>query len=615
MRRRIVALLALGLVVAACGQVAPSPSAGLLPTLSPPPIDLADVPSRVHVDAEEAAAAWIGPAGGTLSTSAADGTAYELDVPEYAVLTPTPITMTPITSIDELGLSGGLAGAVFLQPSGLELAVPATLRITTGRALPAGTSLVGFDVPDGGAPTELVPAVGSGSEVSVLVFHFSAPGAAYGTSQDLMGVSLAAIPTRLAGLLTRLLADPVPWDLNTRNTNGLLIDLIWAGSPLQTPPGGLREALVNASSDADLLKAVKDWRTFIFVLNLLARRGDVAAAMADGDQYPGGVRPFHTVAYLDGQSLLGRQFSRAIDGNEALCNASHDLVALANMWFWAGIGERYAPNEEDWPKEARGCADIAVGVANLATNLRAGGSDSLSVTFVWAFTDGTRVPADFEVTLSGGGFTFASNGGAEVTYGEAAGTTVTQSVVATQAPPYALEARACWHLGGLPRNVCGTNFSLPFGTGATPPPPTGPPGTAGSAEIAAEIAGTYAVRLFCANSEYGAGQATVTASGPVVSLIWSVTLSDPGTGGLCHDSFVQGTFPTSGSYSGTVVERAPGVIEIVISSWQVAPCIIPDPPAPTTAGYNRGGRAIGIPVGNCVPSSLFGSMGYNTVRQ
>ncbi|GEM_PF-4925276 len=436
---------------------APVPSLGPLASLAPPSVDLSNVPAKVHVAAAEATATWIGPAGGTLSTTSSDGTMYSLAVPVDAVIGPTPMTMTPITSVDALGFSGGLAGAVFLQPAGLALAIPATLTITTNRTAPAGTELVGFDVADDGTTTDLVPAAGSSSVISVLVLHFSAPGAAFGTTQDLaqLGASQSA---GMATRLSELLALPTPWDATDRLQADVIITATWASI--------MEPELRHPTDDAGLLATIRDWRTFILMLNLDTHAGDPAAAIADGVQYAGS-RSRYQVDYLDGQLLLGNEIAAALDGNTSLCNQSHDLKALANITFWAGLGVQYDPSSRDWNALAGGCAKIVVATFNPASNLRAGGSDSLQLVFMLEFGDGTRLPGDFAVTMVGSGFTFASTGNANLSAGAATGTTLTAGVFASATPPYVLTASACWFLDGLARNLCSPQSSLHFGVQPT----------------------------------------------------------------------------------------------------------------------------------------------------
>jgi hypothetical protein len=75
------------------------------------------------------AVATIGPAGGTLSVTGANGVIYTLDVPEGALLFDAPIVMTPVKDIQGYPFTGGYFGAVELRPQGINFEIPATLTI------------------------------------------------------------------------------------------------------------------------------------------------------------------------------------------------------------------------------------------------------------------------------------------------------------------------------------------------------------------------------------------------------------------------------------------------------------------------------------------------------
>lgn len=87
-------------------------------------------PVRVRLDSSRATHASIGPEGGTIRVTAANGARIELAVPPGALAFTEVFTMTPASAVDNLPLSGGLAGAVSLEPAGLLFDEPATLTIT-----------------------------------------------------------------------------------------------------------------------------------------------------------------------------------------------------------------------------------------------------------------------------------------------------------------------------------------------------------------------------------------------------------------------------------------------------------------------------------------------------
>lgn len=128
----------------------------------------------ITTDHASAAVGSIGPDGGQLSAQAADGTSYTLEVPPGALLFAEDIAMTPIVEAD--GLPGDTPPAhtagVQLEPDGLELFAPATLRITPASPLPeAGVATFSFygDGEDAG----LVLFDQAASEIAVSVAHFS----------------------------------------------------------------------------------------------------------------------------------------------------------------------------------------------------------------------------------------------------------------------------------------------------------------------------------------------------------------------------------------------------------------------------------------------------------
>jgi hypothetical protein len=131
---------------------------------------------NVNVTTENASAVAdsIGPDGGQLSTKAADGTTYTLEIPPGAVLFAEDISMTPVVGVG--GLPGDTAPAhvvgVRLAPDGFELYAPATLTITPPSPLPvAGVATMGFK--GDGADAGLVLFDQHASDLTVHVEHFS----------------------------------------------------------------------------------------------------------------------------------------------------------------------------------------------------------------------------------------------------------------------------------------------------------------------------------------------------------------------------------------------------------------------------------------------------------
>lgn len=130
-------------------------------------------PATVTVDPSHAGSGSVGPAGGSVTATGADGTVFTLDVPRGALAQPTTITLTPVTSLT--GAPGALqhVRAVRATPEGLSFAVPATLTVQPG-APALATGWVGISTTSAGAGLDLVPAGRADDRVVVgLVEHFS----------------------------------------------------------------------------------------------------------------------------------------------------------------------------------------------------------------------------------------------------------------------------------------------------------------------------------------------------------------------------------------------------------------------------------------------------------
>ncbi len=76
-----------------------------------------------------------------VEATGANGVTYTLTVPPEAVEFLTAFGLTPVSSIDGLPLSGGLMGAVSVEPQGIEFNLPLLLEITPGEV--AAPALVG----------------------------------------------------------------------------------------------------------------------------------------------------------------------------------------------------------------------------------------------------------------------------------------------------------------------------------------------------------------------------------------------------------------------------------------------------------------------------------------
>lgn len=161
----------------------------------------------VQVDTARTARATVGPAGGSVSTTAADGRVYTLTVPAGALPAAVEITAAPVGSMGSAPLAAGLKGAVRFGPAGLKFNVPALLRIEgAATTAAAGRRLVGFVRSDDGATMNLVPVAVAGAALELPVLHFSDGGVSEAGAAELAAIPLAPI------------VDPVQelWDIALR---------------------------------------------------------------------------------------------------------------------------------------------------------------------------------------------------------------------------------------------------------------------------------------------------------------------------------------------------------------------------------------------------------------
>lgn len=147
---------------------------------SPPPPDripavASPQDASVTFDAERAVSAAIPVEGGALSVTARDGTVYTLTVPPESLVQGVQVTMTPLASLTGVDMTGTGWRGVRLEPEGLHLLAPATLRI----APPGGerVSALGFSAHGDGRDFHRQPLVVDPARLELRLFHFSIPGA------------------------------------------------------------------------------------------------------------------------------------------------------------------------------------------------------------------------------------------------------------------------------------------------------------------------------------------------------------------------------------------------------------------------------------------------------
>jgi len=385
-------LLGLCAVVVACGGSDD-------PAKAPAPKPVLETAAAIAAD--------IGPAGGALEATAADGTKYRLEIPAGALRASVRITMTPVTRIDNLPLSGGMVGAVDLQPAGLQLRRSAALRIGTTAPPRAGLTFSGFSVEDGGTKTTRELAVARANEVLVLVQHFSAPGAGFGTTQDLFSLDVPSFRTA---------AEHEAW-----NGIGFIVY-----DPAAHPTATLRDAYLKwfddvvlpmmqrANTDNEVLDAWREYENWKFVAPLDRIEGEegaleVVRAMKRSIE-ESEIKPRDSMWSL----TASLKFKQAIQANNTLCAEQKSLSALANVSYLQQVAENNIDPEYmlsagiDRHTVLRDlCAKLVVTARNLVQPLQIDQPHDLDLTFGLKFgTDPAVQAVPVQVSFQGDGVRF-----------------------------------------------------------------------------------------------------------------------------------------------------------------------------------------------------------------
>lgn len=129
-------------------------------------------PASIDVSLEEgaAAAATIGPEGGSITTMDAKGTGYTLKIPEGALFSEVEITMTPIASAEGESIGDTFLAGVALQPENLHFIELVSIEIT-GDVIEE--DVLGFSSERGGQDFHLTPSKFASGSLTITTSHFS----------------------------------------------------------------------------------------------------------------------------------------------------------------------------------------------------------------------------------------------------------------------------------------------------------------------------------------------------------------------------------------------------------------------------------------------------------
>jgi hypothetical protein len=282
--------------VLSCGSITPEPEAAL------------------------AATANLGPEGGEVSAVGGDGTVYRLSVPSGALLFETAITITPVSAIPDLPLTGGLVAAVEFAPDGLQLWQPATLLIELPAPSPA--DVVGFGWNGAGEDFHLALATPEGSTLRLDVTHFSGAGAAIVAPENF--AALQALPP---GSVEQQYLNQMP-------AVSEVDPLVWVAWLSAWFDGGVRPLLEGAMASDEALLAGVD----AFVAWKAAAESTVAWFLGVDPNFLLGLDGFALANRIDeGLSLAAPALREGVIRNDVECIVEEDLAYAEAALRWQGI--------------------------------------------------------------------------------------------------------------------------------------------------------------------------------------------------------------------------------------------------------------------------------------
>ena len=408
--RPIACLLALALLVS-CGD----------DSTAPPPEE-----TNVTLESGNAASETIGVEGGTLTTTANDGTVYTLEIPEGSISENHTITMTPVVDIDGYPVADGIAAGVDLKPAGLVFAVPATLTIETTKT--PGAGLVPIAVNYEGDASSFAPGfVGTGvGTFTIPIEHFSGWTVGFATPQELETIA------ELEGLMC--LGPVLPMVFPA--------DMAAAIAVYRTCfTSDVLPAINQAATDRALAEAIGKYNMWKTVSRFVVKM----PAFDDAAE---------TQQAMD---ALVPKLQQAITANNDQCRQRQSFLFAAKVLFWqrqaAHFGIDTVGNLLDRNTVLSNlCLRVVVDSFQLPANMQVGFPHSLDVQFGVIFGGQTSSQgAPFAVQVTGNGVSIQNPTGNTNSQGK-----YTTVVTATQSGGVSVTARGCLVIPGTttPTDIC-----------------------------------------------------------------------------------------------------------------------------------------------------------------
>ncbi len=527
-------------------------------------------PAQTTLVASAAVTQSIGPSGGTMSTTAS-GVTYRLDIPAGALPAATAIRMTPVSSIANLPLSGGLVAAVDLEPSGLTFARAARLRIGIAAPPRPGFALAGFSIASADKRTGWEFATASANEVVVLVEHFSSLGVGFGTTQE-----VSAMPPTGARLAAAIpfVDDFVRIAQSAPPLNGPLL----LAALISWFDVGVLPQLANASTDASLIAALFEfemWSSDVFqVFAGLPVNANDPSLVSRRTQWKQQVIP---------------KLQAAITQNNQVCESLQSIPAMLNALFWQSSAEQLGVATGSLSRSTvlQGlCAKVIISSVTFPDPVQSGFPNDLDMVVGLKFgTNPALLPVSASVTFVGTGVAFAKPSPANTNQNGQ----FTVAVTANGNASFSISLTPCLVLANA-TDVCAVQtinsnaldlsgqytgrFSSLIRTATGVSIPTNVPVNVTLIQSQNAIRGTYEVMQF--NSLRGTVSATLVGT---QLLNFTLTQSAPCTGAFTGVSVattstrrLQSTYSgsdCSGTHSNGVSDLLPGTLSVkdVAGSW------------------------------------------------
>ena len=326
------------------------------------------------LDSDREASASVGPEGGTVDATGADGTEYSLAIPPDALLEETEISLTPILSIDDLPMSGGFVAGVHFEPSGLELFRTATLTVTFPSSPSVGAEevLAGFVYDDDGDNLALALTETTGNSFSLPIDHFSGGGGGAANPGELAAASTPGSPNAFIAQLMGAIQTE-----DTEEAESVL---------RQWYDARVRPRLQAAvSNDEALERALDEYRRWLNAEGAVPLPIDLGALLSES----------HDLA----ADAFGEAIARAND----LCERNESFEEAEEALRWARRAESVLPDDVrlqdglDLPAVLRDlCVQVVIESTSFPQSPTVGEPALLDVVFGYAFGDG---PTEFSPSM------------------------------------------------------------------------------------------------------------------------------------------------------------------------------------------------------------------------